>query len=282
MSLNKVILIGNLGRDPEVRYMPNGEAVCNFSIATSETWNDRQTGQRQERTEWHNITLYRRLAEVAGQYLKTETYTAYILNDVKRWENLTRRCEQQTDTTDIASLMSLIHCYYGYTMMLAEEKQHDAVERNIARAERYIAIVLAKEPNNAEAIDYSGVFTSYAVSLNRLKAPTLGKRSRRLIDRALSIASNNPRILFDKGNSLFYPPAIFGGDKERALKYYRRAIEVIEQQGATSRNWIYLKLLLLEARCYQATGRHAEALKLYERLLDREPNFKIADLLVDE
>ena len=69
MSVNKVILLGRLGRDPEVRYMPNGEAVCNFSIATSETWNDRN-GQRQERTEWHNITMYRRLAEIAGQYLK--------------------------------------------------------------------------------------------------------------------------------------------------------------------------------------------------------------------
>ena len=69
MSLNKAILIGRLGRDPEVRYMPNGEAVCNFSIATSETWKD-QHGQKQERTEWHNITLYRRMAEVAGQYLK--------------------------------------------------------------------------------------------------------------------------------------------------------------------------------------------------------------------
>ena len=69
MSVNKVILLGSLGRDPEVRYMPNGEAVCNFSIATSETWNDRN-GQRQERTEWHNITMYRRLAEIAGQYLK--------------------------------------------------------------------------------------------------------------------------------------------------------------------------------------------------------------------
>ena len=67
--LNKVILIGHLGRDPEVRYMPNGEAVCNFSIATSETWNDRN-GQRVERTEWHNITMYRKLAEIAGQYLK--------------------------------------------------------------------------------------------------------------------------------------------------------------------------------------------------------------------
>ena len=69
MSVNKVILLGRLGRDPEVRYMPNGEAVCNFSVATSETWNDRN-GQRQERTEWHNITMYRRLAEIAGQYLK--------------------------------------------------------------------------------------------------------------------------------------------------------------------------------------------------------------------
>ena len=69
MSVNKAILIGRLGRDPEVRHMPNGEAVCNFSVATSESWKD-QSGQRQERTEWHNITLYRRIAEVAGQYLK--------------------------------------------------------------------------------------------------------------------------------------------------------------------------------------------------------------------
>lgn len=67
--LNKVILIGRLGKDPETRFMPNGEAVCNFSVATSESWNDRN-GQRVESTEWHNITMYRRLAEIAGQYLK--------------------------------------------------------------------------------------------------------------------------------------------------------------------------------------------------------------------
>lgn len=67
--LNKVILIGRLGREPELGYMANGEAVCNFSVATSETWNDRN-GQRVERTEWHNITMYRKLAEIAGQYLR--------------------------------------------------------------------------------------------------------------------------------------------------------------------------------------------------------------------
>ena len=67
--LNKVILIGRLGKDPEVRYMPNGEAVCNFSVATSEKYTDKN-GQRQEVTEWHNVTMYRKLAEIAGQYLK--------------------------------------------------------------------------------------------------------------------------------------------------------------------------------------------------------------------
>nr|DAK49057.1 MAG TPA: Single strand binding protein [Caudoviricetes sp.]DAS81769.1 MAG TPA: Single strand binding protein [Caudoviricetes sp.] len=66
--LNKVILIGRLGREPELRYMPNGEAVCNFSVATSESWKDKN-GQRQEATEWHNVTMYRKLAEIAGQYL---------------------------------------------------------------------------------------------------------------------------------------------------------------------------------------------------------------------
>lgn len=69
MSLNKVHLIGRLGRDPEVRYMPNGDAVCNFSLATDESWKDKN-GQRQTKTEWHAVTLYRRLAEIAGQYLK--------------------------------------------------------------------------------------------------------------------------------------------------------------------------------------------------------------------
>lgn len=68
-GVNKVILVGNVGQDPEVRYMPNGNAVANLSLATSESWKD-QSGQLQERTEWHRLTMYRRLAEVAGEYLK--------------------------------------------------------------------------------------------------------------------------------------------------------------------------------------------------------------------
>jgi len=69
-GVNKVILIGRLGKDPEVRYMPNGNAACNVSLATSESWKDKQTGEQKERTEWHNLQFYRRLAEIAGEYLR--------------------------------------------------------------------------------------------------------------------------------------------------------------------------------------------------------------------
>ena len=69
MSVNKVILVGRLGRDPETRYMPNGDAITNFSLATDEQWRDRN-GERQTRTEWHNVSLYGKLGEIANQYLK--------------------------------------------------------------------------------------------------------------------------------------------------------------------------------------------------------------------
>ena len=69
MSVNKVILVGRLGKDPETRYMTNGEAVTNATLATSENWKDK-SGEKQEKTEWHNLVFYRRLAEIAGEYLK--------------------------------------------------------------------------------------------------------------------------------------------------------------------------------------------------------------------
>ncbi|MCZ6655859.1 MAG: single-stranded DNA-binding protein [Gammaproteobacteria bacterium] len=69
-GINKVILIGNLGRDPETRYSKGGKPVTNFSVATSESWRDRESGDQQERTEWHNVVCFSRLAEIAGEYLR--------------------------------------------------------------------------------------------------------------------------------------------------------------------------------------------------------------------
>ena len=68
-SVNKVIVLGNLGKDPDLRHLPNGDAVCNFSLATTESWKDKE-GNKQDKTEWHNIVIFRKLAEIAGEYLK--------------------------------------------------------------------------------------------------------------------------------------------------------------------------------------------------------------------
>ena len=69
-SVNRVILVGNLGADPDQRFLPNGDAVCNIKVATSESWKDKQTGDKKEATEWHRVVFWRRLADIAGQYLK--------------------------------------------------------------------------------------------------------------------------------------------------------------------------------------------------------------------
>ena len=87
-SVNKVILVGHLGKDPETRYMPNGDAITNATLATSESWKDKQTGEKKEQTEWHRLVFYRKLAEIAGQYLRKGSLI-YIEGSLKtrKWQD---------------------------------------------------------------------------------------------------------------------------------------------------------------------------------------------------
>lgn len=105
-SVNKVILVGNLGKDPEVRYIPNGDAVCNFSIATTDTWKDK-AGTKQEKTEWHNIVIYRKLAEIAGEYLKqgSPVYLEGRLQ-TRKWQ--TKEGQDRYSTEVIADQMQML------------------------------------------------------------------------------------------------------------------------------------------------------------------------------
>src|SRR5690606_26901892 len=98
-SVNKVILVGNLGADPESRYMPNGDAVCNVRLATTESWKDKNSGEKKELTEWHRVVFYRRLAEIAGQYLKKGT-PVYIEGRIRtrEWQD---KDGQDRDTAEM-------------------------------------------------------------------------------------------------------------------------------------------------------------------------------------
>jgi single-strand DNA-binding protein len=87
-GVNKVIIVGNLGQDPEIKYMPSGDAVCNVSLATTESWNDKKSGEKVEHTEWHRVVMFRRLAEIAGEYLRKGSQV-YIEGKLKtrKWQD---------------------------------------------------------------------------------------------------------------------------------------------------------------------------------------------------
>ncbi|MCP2005276.1 UNVERIFIED_ORG: single-strand DNA-binding protein [Buttiauxella agrestis ATCC 33320] len=113
-GVNKVILVGNLGQDPEVRYLPNGGAVANITLATSESWRDKQTGETKEKTEWHRVVLFGKLAEVAGEYLRkgSQIYIEGKLN-TRKW----------TDQAGVEKYTTEIHVNVGGTMQMLGGKQ---------------------------------------------------------------------------------------------------------------------------------------------------------------
>ena len=112
-SINKVILIGNLGRDPEVRYAPSGSAICNVSIATTRNWKNRDSGERQEETEWHRVVFYDKLAEIAGEYLK-KGRSVYVEGRLKtrKWQD--KEGKDNYTTEIIAEQMQMLGGREGY------------------------------------------------------------------------------------------------------------------------------------------------------------------------
>jgi len=106
-GVNKVILVGNCGKDPETRYMPSGGAVTNISIATSESWKDKQSGETKERTEWHNIVFFNRLAEVVDQYIKkgSQIYVEGSLR-TRKWQD--KQGNDRYTTEIVASEMQML------------------------------------------------------------------------------------------------------------------------------------------------------------------------------
>ena len=106
-SVNKVILVGNLGRDPEVRYSPDGGAICNVSIATISSWKDKTSGDRREETEWHRVVFYNRLAEIAGEYLR-KGRPVYVEGRLKtrKWQN--KEGVDQYTTEVVADQMQML------------------------------------------------------------------------------------------------------------------------------------------------------------------------------
>jgi single-strand DNA-binding protein len=126
-GINKVIIIGNLGADPEVRYMPSGSAVANIRVATTEAWKDKQSGEMQERTEWHRIVLYNRLGEIAGGYLKKGS-KVYIEGSLRtnKWQD--QNGNERYTTEIVANVMQMLDSRSGAAAFdtNVSDEQHNA------------------------------------------------------------------------------------------------------------------------------------------------------------
>lgn len=128
-GINKVIVVGNLGADPEVRYMPSGGAVTNVSVATSETWKDKTSGEPQERTEWHRIVFFNRLAEIAGEYLKkgSKVFVEGSLR-TRKWQD---NSGQDRYTTEIvAKEMQMLDSKGGNTEFTSSKPEQTSTTTN--------------------------------------------------------------------------------------------------------------------------------------------------------
>jgi len=132
MSVNKVILVGRLGKDPETRYMTNGEAVTNVSLATSENYKDK-SGEKQERTEWHNLVFYRRLAEIAGEYLKKGAQI-YVEGRIqtRKWQD--KEGKDRYTTEIIVNEMKMLGSKTGSGSFEVVENQSSAPARSATAA----------------------------------------------------------------------------------------------------------------------------------------------------
>ncbi len=106
-SVNKVIIVGNLGKDPEVRYMPSGSALCNVSVATTRQWKDKVSGEKQQETEWHRVTFFDRMAEIAGEYLKKGS-AVYVEGRLKTRKYTDKDGVEKYSTDIVATEMQLL------------------------------------------------------------------------------------------------------------------------------------------------------------------------------
>jgi len=137
MSVNKVILVGNLGADPEMKYASNGNAICNLRVATSESWTDKNTGQKQERVEWHSVSIFGKIAETAEKYLRKGS-KVYLEGQIKTdtWEN--PKGEKQSKTKIVIS-------GFGSTMQMLDSKGE-------IREQNQVSTDVAPTPVSAEPI----------------------------------------------------------------------------------------------------------------------------------
>ncbi len=200
-------------------------------------------------------------------------YKAYSRGKMDVWYDLMNSCEKNLNSNDFDEQLELISYYYGYTAWLIGAEKHDIAEKYIDKSEKIIDKLLIETPENATLLAYKGAYIAFTIGISNFKAIYLGRRSMKYIDKSIELDPENIQGNIEKGNSMYYRPSAFGGDKTEAIKYYEKAVESFEKQGLVVNNWMYINTMTALGQAYEATDQIQSAKLCYEKIMSIFPNF---------
>ena len=200
-------------------------------------------------------------------------YKAYSRGKMDVWLELMNDCEKNVNRHNEEELLELISYYYGYTAWLIGAEKFDTAEAYIEKSEDIIDTLLDQSPKDPTLLAYKGAYIAFTIGISNYKAVYLGPKSMRLINKSIALDPDNIQGNIEKGNSMYYRPAMFGGDKNEAIEYYIRAIENFEEQGLVVHNWMYINTMTALGQAYEATDQVQLAKLCYEKIIRIFPNF---------
>jgi tetratricopeptide (TPR) repeat protein len=203
---------------------------------------------------------------------KDQIYRAFVTGDMSMWKKTVAALELKELDSD-AKKLELVEYYYGYTAWLVDGKKSKEAKSVIKKATTLIEDILENNPDEATARAFKGAFIGFTIAINPLKAPFLGQQSLDEISAALEIDPENIQARIEHANALYYRPAFFGGDKKAAATCYEHAVLLLEEQGKTEQNWIYLNVLTFLAQAYHATNQLQAARSVFEKIFEQEPDY---------
>jgi len=208
--------------------------------------------------------------------MQDQLYYNFVTGQTDEWEKTIKNIEQYYDSFSTPSVLyDLLLARYGFIAMNLSNKNNDVARKHLEKAEKEIEVLFNYRNYLSKAYAMRGTFFAFRISLNPFNTITLGNKANSYIEKAIEADPSNPTAWMEKGNSSFYRPSAFGGSKENAVKYYKKAISLFEKNMHNNYRWLYLNTLTSLAKSYEYTGDYKLEIETYNRILEIEPNLTI-------
>ncbi len=221
------------------------------------------------------LNLYPTFATDKIQKIKCDVYQAFVHGNQAKWIEATKALKRAYNwERDPKISREVVIAQYGLIGYMIGEGNKKEAKKIYHQALGSLEELLEKQPKDAELLALKGAFLAFRISFNKINALTLGPKSKKYINKALEVNNKAPLALIQKGNAKNYMPKSFGGDTQEAIHYYKKAVEVFEEKGGGTCNWLYLSTLAYLGKMYMEIGQEQAAIKTFRKALNIAPEFK--------